>query len=106
MLCLVRLKLASTWTSQRKRLATAFVIGPGGLFLLSGVSGFVAWQHGVALTLAGFEPLMGLTSTMTVSACFGRFASSVLGFGILSQISLLAFFIPGIKKILQTRTLK
>jgi Sec-independent protein secretion pathway component TatC len=106
MLCLVRVKVASTWTPQRKRWATAFVIWSGSLFFLSGVSGLVAWEHGVVLTLRGFEPLMRHTSIMTVSACFGRFARSILEFGILVQIPVLAFFITRIKKSFWTQTLK
>ena len=98
MLCLVRVKLASTWTPQGKRWATAFAICSGSLFFLSGISGLVAWQHGVVLTLRGFEPLMRLTSITTVSDCFGRFARSILELGILLQIPVLAFFMPRIKK--------
>ena len=92
-LCLARVKLASTWTSQRKNWATAFVLCSGGLFFLSGVAGFLAWQNGVVLTLGGFEPLVGLTSTTSVSACFARFARSTLEFGILLQAPILALFI-------------
>lgn len=45
-LCLVRVKLASTWTPQRRRWGTAFVISSGGLFFLSGVSGLMATRCG------------------------------------------------------------
>lgn len=105
-LCLVRVKLASTWTPQGKRWATTFVIWSGSLFFLSGVSGLVAWQHGVVFTLRGFEPLMRLTSITTVSACFSQFAQSILAFGILLQIPVLAFFISRIKKSFSDTDLK
>jgi len=94
----VRIKLASTWTPQRKRRATAFVICSGGLFFLSGVIGLVAWQNGEVFTLRGFEPLLRGASITTVSDCFGRFARSMLEFEILLQIPVLAFFIFCIKK--------
>ena len=97
-LCLARVQLASTWTTQRKRWATAFVICSGGLFFLSGAGGFVAWQHGVVLTLRGVEPLVGLASTPSVSACFARFARSILEFGILLQIPVLALFIFRVRR--------
>ena len=97
-LCLIRVKLASAWTPQGKRWATAFVICSGSLFLLSGVSGLVAWQHGVVLTLRGFEPLLRLTSITTLSACFGRFARSILEFGILLQMPVVAFFMLRVSK--------
>lgn len=106
MLWFVRLKLACTWAPRRKQWATAFVICSGGLFFLSGASGFVAWQHGVALTVTGFEPLMLHTSITSVSACFVRFARSTLEFGILLQIPVLAFFMSQINKCLSDTDLK
>jgi len=106
LLWLVRANLASNWTPQNRRRATAFGIWSGGLFFLSGVSVLVAWEHGVVLTLRGFEPLVRHTSIMSVSDCFSRFARSMLEFGILVQIPVLAFFMPGIKKSSWTQTLK
>jgi Sec-independent protein secretion pathway component TatC len=97
-LFLARVKLASTWTPQRKSWATAFVICSGGLFFLSGVGGFVGWQYGVTLTLRGVEPLVVLTSTTSVSACFARFARSTLEFGILLQVPVLALFISRMRR--------
>jgi len=92
-LCLARVKLATSWTARRKRSVTAFMICSGCLFFLSGVAAFVAWQYRVVLTLRGIEPL-GLISTTTVSACFARFAGSALEIGILLQIPVLAVLVP------------
>ncbi len=98
LLFLVRAKLAPAWTPLGKRWATAFAICSGSLFFLGGVSGMIAWQHGVALTLSGFGPLLDPTAAATVSACFTRCAGSILEFGILAQIPVLAVFMLRLKK--------
>jgi Sec-independent protein secretion pathway component TatC len=97
LLCLVRAKLAPAWTPLAKRWATAFAICSGSLFFLGGISGLMAWQHGVALTLRGFEPLIPPATLPTVSACFVRCAGSILEFGILAQIPVLAVFMARLR---------
>lgn len=94
----VRLKVAYSWPPRRKRWATAFAICSGGMCFLGGVSGFVAWQHGLALTIAGVEPLMLHPSTTSISACFVKFTRSMLEFGILLQAPVFVFFMSRINK--------
>ena len=77
LLGLVRAKLASTCSPQRRRWATAFSICSGSLCLLSGVVGLIAWQHGWIISVRGFEPLLEVNSISTVSDCFARFARSM-----------------------------
>jgi Sec-independent protein secretion pathway component TatC len=98
LLCLLRVKLAPAWTPLGKRWATAFAICSGSLFLLGGVGGMIAWQYGVALTLRGFGPLLDPSSAATVSACFTRYAGSILAFAILAQLPVLAVFMARLTK--------
>ena len=92
-LCLARMLTASSWGLRSKSWATAFVIFSGGLFLLSGIVGSVAWQYGSVITVRGLEPAITAAFMMTVSDCFGRFAWSTVEFTVLIQLPVLVFFI-------------
>ncbi len=88
---LIRARLASVSTQEAKRRGFPLFIWSGGLSLLSAFGAVVTWRNGVALTLHGFEPLIRIGSPTTVSVCFGTFALSMLAFGIMLQVPVLAF---------------
>jgi len=72
---------------------SALLICSGGLSLLSAFGAIVAWRNGLALTVQGFEPLIRIGSATTVSACFGTFTRSLLAFGIMLQVPVLALLL-------------
>lgn len=87
-----RFAVAKRWKPARGRAATRCLTYSGALFALSGILSFVAWQHGIPAGLFDIGANSQPGPMISVSHYFDIFAISTLGFALLLQMPLWAWF--------------